>query len=98
MICLEISLNGRRIYTAGVADGFLGFNAVLRGPDTRRPDEPTGVDGWSLSGFTDEQGFRENVTWAGITELSETDVITMRIVRSEHPDPPLIRERADNDV
>ena len=97
MICFEITLNGRRIYTAGVADGLLNFNAVLHRPDTRKPDEPTGVGVWSLSGFTDERGFRENVTWAGITELSETDVITMRVVRSEQPDPPLIRETAEHE-
>lgn len=91
MICFEITLNGRRVYTAGVADGLVSFNAVLLRPDTRRSDEPAGIGRWSLSGFTDEQGYRENVTWAGITELSETDVITVRVVRSGRPDPPSTR-------
>jgi hypothetical protein len=94
MTCFEISVNGEKVFTAGVPDGVLSFDAHWLGPVK---DRPGGMVHWSLGGLTEDRGFREHVWWTTLRELSEGDVVTVKVVSSDHPDEPTKRERAKDD-
>ena len=94
MTCFEISVNGKKVCTAGVPDGVLSFHADWVGPYKGRPkDPPEGWAHWSVGGFTEQRGHEEYVRWGSLRKLKAGDVLTVRVISSDTADKPTERER-----
>jgi hypothetical protein len=87
MICFEISLNGRKICTAGVGDQRVEMTAlvcaVAGSADGSETSEPTIT--LDVKGATDDL----HMTWLdGFDDMRLGDTVTLRVVDCAEPDPP----------
>ena len=102
MIAFEVSLNGKRICTAGADDlgvlstivsacGKLGKNSV-----PYRPDETSGEVHFSVSGLTSRSNPKKDVhlRWKSIAPLAIGDVVLVKVVQTEKVDRAKSRTRA----
>jgi hypothetical protein len=89
MICFEVTINGKKTYTAGVKDGVLDFSLIAQ----TDKDEAKHFVHASLSGLTTERGSEEYPWWGDLTFLSAGDVVTVRIISADSADEPTRRER-----
>jgi hypothetical protein len=89
MRCFEVEVNGERYCLAGVGDvgalsAFVTYVGV-RGPDGATVAGPTYL---SVSGFSGSVEDQRPVHWReAIHPLGPGDVITVRVVDAERPDP-----------
>ena len=84
MICLEVSINGRRLCIAG-SEGATVMASVLAAD---RSDVTVRVTG----GKPLEPEELEFLHWM-TAGLKVDDEVTVRVVRNDHPDPPRKTER-----
>jgi len=89
MRCFEVEVNGERYCLAGVGDvGALSAFVTcvgVRGPDGATVAGPTYL---SVSGFSGSVEDQRPVHWReGIHPLAPDDVITVRVVEADRPDP-----------
>lgn len=93
MFVLEVSLNGRRLCTAGIADGIYdAYIQVIEG--VRMPNGklfPPSLRVHGLKDFT-------NLTWADVEALEPGDEVLIRVVEDDVPDEPRIKPRPDADA
>jgi hypothetical protein len=93
MLVLEVSLNGRRLCSAGIADGIYDANVqVIEG--VRMPNGellPASLRVHGLKDFT-------NLTWADVDALAPGDEVLIRVVASGSPDEPRTKLRPDADA
>ena len=82
MLCLEVSLNHKRLCLAGIANGVtnLGIMTVNPGPFEVAPT-------LRVDGVQGEGPFCESVEWVS-QELALGDLVAFRLVEAENPDPP----------
>lgn len=84
MIALEVTLNGRRLCTAGAADVSV-LTAILSFVGKRHELE------LEIGGLADEA----HLKWLSPGRLSLGDEVTVRIVETDRPDPPATSQRDD---
>ncbi len=95
MICFEVSVNGNRLFTAGVPFGVLtaGLDAMTT-PAAAAAD--AGVQSLHLyiGGQTSARGLKEQVYWGRLKPLHVGDQVSIRIIASDRCDEPTWREPA----
>jgi hypothetical protein len=102
MIAFEVSLNGKRICTAGADDlgvlttivsacGKLGKKTV-----PARPDETSGEVFYSVGGLTSRSDPKKNVhvRWKSVAPLKLGDVVQVKVVETEKVDRAKSRFKA----
>ena len=102
MIAFEVSLNGKRVCTAGADDlgvlsaivsacGKLGKKSV-----PHRPDETTGDVYFSVGGLTSRSDAKKDVhmKWKSVAPLAIGDVVQVRVVETDKVDRAKSRTRA----
>jgi hypothetical protein len=102
MIAFEVSLNGKRICTAGADDlgvlstiisacGKLGKKTV-----EYRPDETYGEIHYSVGGLTSRSNSKKNIhlKWKSVAPLTIGDVVHVKVVETEKVDRAKSRTRA----
>ena len=96
MIAFDVSVNGRRLCTAGVEDGVLSavMTRVKERTGARRTGGPTSKAYMSVtvSGLQFNSG--EHIRWRD-KKLKAGDEVTVCIVDAERPDKPLERKPPD---
>jgi hypothetical protein len=103
MITLEVSLNGKRVCTAGTQDlGVLTAHVTavgILGKKTKplRSDETGTEIHYSVGGLTFRQDPKKDVhlRWKSVAPLQVGDVIQVRILESEKADRASSRQKAD---
>jgi len=93
MICFEVSLNGKKLWTAGVKSGVVTAGVDYRTEPSEKQFYPS-VDSVLLhiNGMSDEHHIHELLSWGGIKELSVGDELSIKIVSAERCDEPSLRE------
>ena len=102
MIAFEVSLNGKRVCTAG-ADDLAVLNTIISasgklGKKTvpARPDEKTGEVFFSVGGLTSRSDPKKDVhlRWKSVAPLAIGDVVQVRVIQTEKVDRAKSRIRA----
>ena len=102
MIAFEVSLNGKRVCTAG-ADDLGVLSAIISacgklGKKTvpARPDETSGDVHYSVGGLTSRRDPKKDVhvRWKSVAPLKIGDVVEVRVVETEEVDHAKSRTRA----
>src|SRR5258707_7244755 len=102
MIALEVSLNGKRICTAGAED-LAVLNAVVtacgrlgRKTAPARPDETESDLFYSVGGLTGRKNPKKDVhlRWKSVSKLNVGDVVQVRILETNNVTKPKHREPA----
>jgi hypothetical protein len=102
MIAFEVSVNGKRVCTAGADDlgvlsaiisacGKLGKRTI-----SARPDETSGDVHYSVGGLTSRRDSRKDVhvRWKSVAPLQIGDVVKVGVVETHKVDRPKIRTKA----
>jgi hypothetical protein len=91
MRCFEVELNGERYCLAGVGDvGALSAFVTYVGVRGSEGEPVIGPTYLSVSGFSGSVEDQQHVHWReGIRPLGPGDVITVRVVDAERPDPAM---------
>ena len=79
MICLEVTKNGNRLCTAGVADGLLSGDLMWGNHATDSPS-------WSLSLYVGGVTGETAIEWVR-DNLAVGDIVTFRVVEAIQADP-----------
>ena len=97
MIALEVSINGERVFLAGIEDwDILHANLMARRAQMQGEDDEFEIDVGGLA-QPKVQNQLEHVRW-GRKKLSVGDAITIRIVQVSTADTPIKRYRSDREV
>ena len=83
MIGFEVLLNGQKLCVAGAGDGVL--SAVVSSVPTRQEL------GLEVGGLADEA----HLKWTIPRSLTVGDEVIVRVVETQHPDPPSLTQRDD---
>jgi hypothetical protein len=90
---LEVSLNGRRLCSAGIADGvYDAYVYVTEG--VRMPNGQLLPPSLRVSGLKDFT----NLTWADVEALAPGDEVLIRVLEDGVPDEPRTKPRPDADA
>lgn len=79
MICLEVTRNGSRLCTAGVADGLLTGDLMWGNHGANSPN-------WNLSLYVGGVTGETAIEWVR-DELAAGDIVTFRVVEASQADP-----------
>jgi hypothetical protein len=95
MTCFEISVNGKKVCTSGLPDGVVSLHVDWLSHLNKGASQD--ILQWVVTGLTEERGFKEHVRWTDLEPLSVGDVVSVRIISSDHADEPRKRERIKDD-
>lgn len=98
MIALEVSINGEKFLTAGVADWDL-ITAHLTADRINLAPDKTPRFRFHIGGMTipELDGFRRHLNW-NVGRLGLEDAVTFRLVETDNVDPPAKRYRLNPEV
>ena len=93
MVAFEVDINGQRHCVAGLQNGVISAFVVHANlppePPETAPSEMTPPTSLSVTGITSAH---QSVHWKGIADtISVGDVITIRVIDTDSPDPPTAR-------
>ncbi len=94
MICFEVTLNGKRLATAGLP----GKGVMTTMVELAEPSAP-GAPRWlvlRVGGFDTSDPVKdgEHVSWVEKQPLSVGDTVTVRVLARDQSDPPVTRKDA----
>jgi hypothetical protein len=97
MRAFEISINGKKVCTAGIEEGVLSaiLSLVMRAPEGESGEKALEGPKLEVGGLlTQGEGARENADWLS-RDLTTGDEVTIRLVEVDSVDAPLRREALD---
>jgi hypothetical protein len=103
MIAFRITLNGRRIVTAGLPGQHVLSaiaTSVVRAPEVAKLARPRRLGArelqFELGGlWTAPDGAKEHVSWTNVLPLKRGDKLSIEVLETERVDDPTRRERSE---